>query len=75
MELLRRFVQGDVEAFETQFRQFQGDVYGWIVRIVRDSGSQRTCQWRRSGGSGTLVFCRIMVLIVFLKIRACDLDL
>jgi hypothetical protein len=31
MELLKRFVQGDVEAFETLFRQFQGDVYGWIV--------------------------------------------
>jgi RNA polymerase sigma factor (sigma-70 family) len=38
MELLKRFVQGDIEAFETLFRQFQGDVYGWIVRIVRDSG-------------------------------------
>src|SRR6266853_1789500 len=36
MELLRRFAQGDVEAFETLFRQFQGVVYGWIVRIVRE---------------------------------------
>jgi RNA polymerase sigma-70 factor, ECF subfamily len=36
MELLRRFTQGDVEAFETLFRQFQGVVYGWIVRIVRE---------------------------------------
>jgi RNA polymerase sigma-70 factor (ECF subfamily) len=38
MELLKRFAQGDVEAFETLFRQFQGEVYGWIVRIVRDRG-------------------------------------
>src|SRR5262249_10345056 len=36
MELLRRFVQGDDDAFETLFRQFQGEVFGWIVRIVRD---------------------------------------
>ena len=27
-----------MEAFETLFRQHQRDVYGWIVRIVRDSG-------------------------------------
>ncbi len=38
MELLKRFAQGDIEAFETLFRQFQGEVYGWIVRIVRDPG-------------------------------------
>jgi RNA polymerase sigma-70 factor (ECF subfamily) len=38
MDLLKRFVQGDVEAFETLFRQFQGDVYGWTLRIVRDPG-------------------------------------
>jgi RNA polymerase sigma-70 factor (ECF subfamily) len=36
MELLKRFRQGDPEAFEALFRQFQGEVYGWIVRIVRD---------------------------------------
>ena len=36
MELLKRFKQGDVDAFETLFRQFQADVYGWIVQIVRD---------------------------------------
>jgi len=36
MELLERFAAGDVEAFETLFRQYQGEVYGWIVRIVRD---------------------------------------
>jgi RNA polymerase sigma-70 factor (ECF subfamily) len=38
MELLKRFTQGDIEAFEILFRQFQGNVYGWIVRIVRDPG-------------------------------------
>jgi len=38
MELLRRFHEGDIVAFETLFRQFQGDVYGWIVLIVRDRG-------------------------------------
>ncbi len=38
MELLERFAQGDLEAFETLFRQFQGEVYGWVVRIVRDRG-------------------------------------
>ena len=39
MELLERFAQGEVEAFETLFRQFQGQVYGWILRIVRDTGA------------------------------------
>jgi hypothetical protein len=39
MELLERFAQGDMNAFEELFRQFQRDVYGWIVRIVRDSGT------------------------------------
>jgi len=38
MELLERFTQDDLEAFETLFRQFQSAVYGWIVRIVRDRG-------------------------------------
>jgi len=38
MELLKRFKEGDVDAFEALFRQFQGDVYGWIVQIVRDRG-------------------------------------
>ena len=36
MELLKRFREGDQEAFEALFRQFQADVYGWIMRIVRD---------------------------------------
>jgi RNA polymerase sigma-70 factor (ECF subfamily) len=34
-ELEERFTQGDLEAFETLFRQFQREVYRWIVRIVR----------------------------------------
>jgi len=38
MELLERFAAGDLEAFETLFRQHQKEVYAWIVRIVRDSG-------------------------------------
>lgn len=38
MELLERFTRGDLEAFETLFRQFQKEVFGWIVRIVRDPG-------------------------------------
>jgi RNA polymerase sigma factor (sigma-70 family) len=36
MDLLKRFRQGDPEAFEALFRQFHAEVYGWIVRIVRD---------------------------------------
>jgi RNA polymerase sigma-70 factor (ECF subfamily) len=35
-DVLRQFCQGDLNAFETLFRQHQGEVYGWIVRIVRD---------------------------------------
>ena len=38
MELLERFKEGDLDAFETLFRQFQGDVYGWIMQVVRDRG-------------------------------------
>src|SRR5260370_17740831 len=38
MSLLERFTQGDAEAFEDLFRQFQGRVFAWIVRIVRDRG-------------------------------------
>jgi RNA polymerase sigma-70 factor (ECF subfamily) len=35
-ELLLRFVQGDRDAFEALFHQFERDVYLWILRIVRD---------------------------------------
>jgi RNA polymerase sigma-70 factor, ECF subfamily len=37
--LLQRFVQGDEAAFESLFRQFEGEVYGWIVRITRDASA------------------------------------
>jgi len=36
MSLLERFAKGDLDAFEELFRQFQGKVYRWIVRIIRD---------------------------------------
>jgi len=36
MELLERFAAGDLEAFESLFRQHQGEVYRWIMRIVRN---------------------------------------
>lgn len=36
MDLLDRFVSGDLEAFELLFRQFHRDVYGWVVRLTRD---------------------------------------
>jgi RNA polymerase sigma-70 factor, ECF subfamily len=34
--VLAEFAAGELDAFEMLFRQFQGEVYGWIVRIVRD---------------------------------------
>ena len=36
MSVLERFAKGDLDAFEVLFRQFQGRVYHWIVRIIRD---------------------------------------
>ena len=38
-ELLRRFVRGDQDAFESLFRQFESEVYHWILRIVRSASS------------------------------------
>lgn len=38
MSLAERFAQGDADAFEDLFRQFQSRVFAWIVRIVRDRG-------------------------------------
>lgn len=38
MDLLQRFALGEIDAFETLVRQFQGDIYAWVVRIVRDPG-------------------------------------
>lgn len=35
-DLLQQFSRGDLDAFEALFRQHQSEVYGWIVRIVRD---------------------------------------
>jgi RNA polymerase sigma-70 factor (ECF subfamily) len=35
-ERLRQFCHGDLEAFEALFREHQTEVYGWIVRMVRD---------------------------------------
>ena len=37
--LLERFVRGDEDAFESLFRQFEHEVFGWILRIVRDPGA------------------------------------
>jgi RNA polymerase sigma-70 factor, ECF subfamily len=39
MNLFERFALGEIDAFETLTRQFQGKIYAWIVRIVRDSGA------------------------------------
>jgi len=40
-DVLRRFARGDERAFEQLFRQFEVEVYGWILRIVRDrSGAE-----------------------------------
>jgi len=36
-DLLDRFVSGDQDAFERLFRDFEHDVYRWILRIVRDT--------------------------------------
>jgi len=36
MEILRRFVEGDIDAFETIFREHEPRIYRWLVRIVRD---------------------------------------
>jgi RNA polymerase sigma-70 factor (ECF subfamily) len=38
MDLLQRFAHGEIDAFETLARQFQGHIYAWTVRIVRDPG-------------------------------------
>lgn len=35
-DLLEGFVRGDQEALEELFRRFGREVYGWILRIVRD---------------------------------------
>jgi RNA polymerase sigma-70 factor (ECF subfamily) len=35
-DLERRFAAGDLDAFETLFRRHQAEVFGWIVRVLRD---------------------------------------
>jgi RNA polymerase sigma-70 factor, ECF subfamily len=35
-DVLQQFCHGDLDAFELLFRRHQSEVYGWIVRIVRD---------------------------------------
>src|SRR5215469_11585950 len=35
---LERFSRGDIHAFEALFREYQGEVYRWIIRVVHDSG-------------------------------------
>ena len=37
--LLVRFMQGDEAAFESLFRQFEREVYGWVLRITRDAAA------------------------------------
>lgn len=37
--VLLRFQQGDVEAFEALFRMHQRQVFGWVLRMVRDRGA------------------------------------
>jgi RNA polymerase sigma-70 factor (ECF subfamily) len=37
-ELQMRFVQGDLDAFESLYREYHGEVYQWAMRIVRDVG-------------------------------------
>src|SRR5258708_38665179 len=36
--MLEQFAAGDVDAFEALFRQYQSEVYRWIVRLVRNPG-------------------------------------
>jgi RNA polymerase sigma factor (sigma-70 family) len=39
MDLLQRFALGEIDAFETLVHQFQGEIYAWTMRIVRDPGT------------------------------------
>ena len=36
MDMLQRFAVGEQEAFESLFRQHQGEIYRWLVCLVRD---------------------------------------
>ena len=46
-----RFCHGDLDAFESLFRRHQSDVYGWIVRIVRDPAAAEDLTVEPSGAS------------------------
>jgi RNA polymerase sigma-70 factor, ECF subfamily len=39
VDLLERFAAGDQEAFEALFREYQSDVYRWVLRIVRNTAT------------------------------------
>jgi RNA polymerase sigma-70 factor (ECF subfamily) len=39
VELLERFAAGDMDAFEELFREYQGEVFRWIMRIVRNAAT------------------------------------
>jgi RNA polymerase sigma-70 factor (ECF subfamily) len=39
MDLLARFAAGDLDAFESLFRQYQQEVFRWIMRIVRNTAT------------------------------------
>ena len=60
--VLTQFVAGELEAFEMLFRQFQPEVYRWIIRIVRDPAAAEDLT-RPSGGftAGTQVSTRVAV--------------
>ncbi len=49
-EVLIRFQQGELDAFETLFRRHQRTVYGWVLRLVRNTASAEEitieCFWR-----------------------------
>src|SRR3989440_7190726 len=38
LRMLEQFAAGDIDAFEGLFRQYQGEVYRWIARLVRNPG-------------------------------------
>jgi len=38
-DVRRLFVQGDMGAFEALFKQFEVEVYRWVLRIVRDAST------------------------------------
>ena len=53
-EMLHEFAAGDLNAFETLFRQHQAEVYGWIVRIVGDpAAAEDRSDERRGPGSAS----------------------